>query len=73
MIVCTNCNTAQFLQITSSTAYFDHGETIHEVSENYECTLCKATGEYKWTENEGHTVDGDVEIKDEEPRWPATP
>jgi len=40
MITCTNCETAQFLQITQSRVYFEDGEMINEISETYECTLC---------------------------------
>lgn len=74
MIVCANCNTCQFLQITSSTIYFKDGEDVHEVTEQYECTLCGSTGEYEWGgDSEEPSVRGEVTLQDNEPQWPTAP
>ncbi len=70
MIECTNCETAQFLQITKSRVYFQDGEMIREISERYECTLCDGTGTYTYTEDEdGASVSGDVQVTKERPRF----
>ena len=70
MIECTNCETAQFLQITKSRVYFEDGEMINEISERYECTLCEGTGTYTYTEDEdGTSVSGDVQVTKERPRF----
>lgn len=71
MIVCDNCETSQFLQIVSSRAYYEDGEEIEEITEEYECTLCKGTGKYEWTEEDGPEVSGDVRLEDNQPRWPT--
>lgn len=70
MITCTNCETAQFLQITQSRVYFEDGEMINEISETYECTLCGATGRYVYDEDsEEETVTGEVEHTTERPKY----
>lgn len=70
MITCTNCETAQFLQITQSRVYFEDGEMINEITEKYQCTLCGGTGMYTYTENEEQTsVSGDVEVTKERPKF----
>ena len=70
MIECTNCETAQFLQITKSRVYFEDGEMINEISERYECTLCGGTGTYTYSEDDDRTaVNGDVEVTKERPRF----
>lgn len=43
MLVCENCETAQFLQITSSRLYHED-ETALEITENVCCTVCDLTG-----------------------------
>lgn len=70
MIECTNCETAQFLQITQSRVYFVDGELINEISERYECTLCEGTGRYTYEEDREHsTVTGDVRVTNEPPKF----
>ncbi|MFB1066608.1 hypothetical protein CP556_18315 [Natrinema sp. CBA1119] len=70
MITCTNCETAQFLQITQSRVYFEDGEMINEISETYECTLCGATGQYVYDDDsEEETVTGEVEHTTERPKY----
>ncbi|WIV67583.1 hypothetical protein [Natrialbaceae archaeon AArc-T1-2] len=69
MIECTNCETAQFLQITQSRVYFEDGEMINEVSETYTCTLCDGTGTYIYREDDEETVTGDVVVTKERPRF----
>ncbi|MFP8955883.1 hypothetical protein ACLI4Y_04080 [Natrialbaceae archaeon A-CW3] len=70
MIECTNCDTAQFLQITQSRVYFEDGELINEIMETYECTLCESTGRYTYSENGADPiVDGDVTVTSERPKF----
>ncbi|AHF99896.1 hypothetical protein HALLA_14955 [Halostagnicola larsenii XH-48] len=70
MITCTNCETAQFLQITQSRVYFEDGEMINEITEHYECTLCEATGQYIYDEDHDEaSVTGDVELTRERPKF----
>jgi len=69
MIECTNCKTAQFLQITRSRVYFEDGEVINEISERYECTLCNATGTYARKDGDDVTVTGEVTVTTERPRY----
>ncbi|WP_408958183.1 hypothetical protein [Natrinema sp. 74] len=70
MITCTNCETAQFLQITQSRVYFEDGEMINEISETYECTLCGATGKYIYDDDsDEETVTGEVEHTTERPKY----
>ncbi len=70
MIECTNCETAQFLQITQSRVYFEDGELIQEITEQYECTLCESTGMYTYTEDEAETtVTGDIRATKELPKF----
>ncbi|WP_254530679.1 hypothetical protein [Natrinema gelatinilyticum] len=70
MITCTNCETAQFLQITQSRVYFEDGEMINEISETYECTLCGATGRYVYDDDcNEETITGDVEHTTERPKY----
>ncbi|MFC6717227.1 hypothetical protein ACFQGT_05955 [Natrialbaceae archaeon GCM10025810] len=70
MITCSNCETAQFLQITQSRVYFEDGEMINEISEQYECTLCGGTGQYVYDEDRDKaTVTGDVELTTERPKF----
>ncbi len=70
MIECTNCETAQFLQITQSRVYFEDGELIQEITEQYECTLCGSTGRYTYTEDEAEaTVAGDIRATKELPKF----
>ncbi|ELY79896.1 hypothetical protein [Natrinema pallidum] len=70
MITCTNCETAQFLQITQSRVYFEDGEMINEISETYECTLCGATGKYVYDDDsDEETVSGEVEHTTERPKY----
>ncbi|MDS0474875.1 hypothetical protein [Natrinema sp. 1APR25-10V2] len=70
MITCTNCETAQFLQITQSRVYFEDGEMINEISETYECTLCGSTGKYMYDDDsDEETVTGEVEHTTERPKY----
>ncbi|WP_290814046.1 hypothetical protein [Halovivax sp.] len=69
MIECTNCETAQFLQITKSRVYFEDGEMINEITERYECTLCEGTGTYALTEEDEVEVSGEVQVTTERPRY----
>lgn len=70
MIECTNCETAQFLQITQSRVYFQDGEMINEITEKYECTLCGGTGRYTYEEDgERAAVSGDVQVTKERPKF----
>lgn len=71
MIVCSNCETCQFLQITKSRIFFEDGELVYEIEEEYECTLCDGTGTYTWTEDDGETVTGDVEQEEVDPEGPT--
>jgi len=74
MIVCSNCESAQMLQITQSRVYFGDGQEVTELSESYECTMCGAEGRYKYEKSDERgvtaevTITGDVEQTDEEPR-----
>ena len=67
MIECGNCETAQFLQITRSRVTFRDGQTINELSETYECTLCGATGSYSYAEGADPQITGEVAISTERP------
>ena len=69
MIECTNCETAQFLQITKSRVYFEDGEMINEITERYECTLCEGTGTYVLNDEDDVEVTGEVEVTTERPRF----
>ncbi|WP_255167821.1 hypothetical protein [Natrononativus amylolyticus] len=70
MIECTNCETAQFLQITQSRVYFEDGEMINEITEQYECTLCSGEGRYTYSEGgERTSVTGDVQVTKERPEF----
>ncbi len=70
MIECTNCETAQFLQITKSRVFFEGGDLIHELSERYECTLCGGTGSYTYREADDRaSLSGEVEMTEERPRF----
>lgn len=69
MIECTNCETAQFLQITQSRVYFEDGEMINEITERYECTLCESTGMYSYSDGDEDSVSGDVEVTTERPKF----
>ena len=70
MIECTNCETAQFLQITQSRVYFEDGELINEITETYQCTHCDSTGTLTDTESKDEPViDGDVQITTERPKF----
>ena len=68
MIECTNCETAQFLQITRSRVYFAEGELINELTERYQCTLCGGTGSYTYSEDD-EQVAGEVEVTTERPQY----
>lgn len=69
MISCSNCGTPQFLQITRSRVYFEDGEEMNEITERYQCTLCKGVGQFTYDEDEDRsTVTGDVELTTEAPR-----
>ncbi len=70
MIICSNCETAQFLQITQSRVYFENDEPS-EITEKYECTLCEATGKYEYSKHDHEDDDvgdvtGDIEVDQEE-------
>ncbi|MCU4750722.1 hypothetical protein OB919_01800 [Halobacteria archaeon AArc-curdl1] len=70
MIECSNCETAQFLQITQSRVYFADGELINEIMETYQCTLCDSTGKYIYSNgSEKPRVDGDIEVTTERPKF----
>lgn len=70
MIECTNCETAQFLQITQSRVYFVDGEMINEISERYECTLCEGTGRYTYDDDvQSQSVSGDIRLTNERPKF----
>ncbi len=70
MIECTNCETAQFLQITQSRVYFEDGELINEIMERYQCTLCDSTGQYSdGGETTEPAVDGDIRLTAERPKF----
>jgi hypothetical protein len=70
MITCANCDTPQFLQIVQSRVYFEDGEMINEISESYECTLCRGTGQYVYDEDhDEERVTGDVELTTERPKF----
>ncbi len=66
MIICSECETPQFLQIEESTIRFEAGEpgSIHE---KYRCTNCDGVGRYWYLSGE-ECVNGGVEIIDERPR-----
>ena len=68
MIECTNCETAQFLQITRSRVYFADGELINELTERYQCTLCEGTGCYTY-DGDDERITGDVELTTERPQF----
>ncbi len=69
-IICSNCETAQFLQIVQSRVYFEDGEMLDEINESYECTMCDATGEYIYDRTRGdEIVKGDVEKTDGRPKY----
>ncbi|MFC7215025.1 hypothetical protein ACFQMM_19865 [Saliphagus sp. GCM10025308] len=70
MIECTNCETAQFLQITQSRVFFEDGELINEIMETYQCTLCDSTGQYTYSEDaEDPIVDGSIQVTGERPKY----
>ncbi|MDG5761184.1 hypothetical protein QA600_17785 [Natronococcus sp. A-GB1] len=70
MISCANCETPQFLQIVQSRVYFEDGEMINEISENYECTLCGGSGQYVYDEDrDEETVSGEVKLTTERPTF----
>lgn len=69
MIECTNCETAQFLQIVRSRVYFEDGKMINEISERYECTLCNATGTYARSDDNDVEVTGDITVTTERPKY----
>ncbi|MDZ7730191.1 MAG: hypothetical protein U5K37_03420 [Natrialbaceae archaeon] len=69
MITCSNCGTPQFLQITKSRIYFEDGSMLHEISEQYQCTLCNGVGRYTYDEARDNTVvTGDVELTTARPK-----
>ena len=72
MIECTNCETAQFLQITQSRVYFEDGEMINEITEKYECTLCSGTGMYTYSDDLAESeaqVSWDVTVTTDRPKF----
>jgi len=71
MIVCSNCSSGQFVQITRSRVYFKDGKRPTEISEEYECQLCDSTGKLEIWEEDGvqrTSITGDVEQTDDQPR-----
>lgn len=66
MIVCTHCETAQFLQITDSRMQFRDGD-VHDVFERYQCTRCDSEGQYSYVDEDEFVV-GAIEILDDRPR-----
>ncbi len=70
MIICSECETAQMLQITESHISFRNGQRIVELDESYLCTLCGSEGSYSYTDDgvTGHIViEGEIEETDEKP------
>lgn len=69
MIICSQCDSAQTLQITQSRVYFEDGE-VEELEEAFTCTLCNSEGELKvWTE-EGvrrTSIEGEIEETEDRP------
>jgi len=66
VIVCSHCESSQFLHITESTIEFDDGE-MRTLEESYHCTNCDGTGIY-WYFFQRECVSGSVELTDERPR-----
>lgn len=66
MIVCSHCQTSQFLQITESTMKCRNGG-VRTLEEYYHCTQCDGTGTY-WFFLEKECVSGAVELTDERPQ-----
>lgn len=66
MMMCANCESPQFLNITKSRIYFDSANRLagvqdpKEVQERYECTLCGATGQWYRAADGEESVTGDV-------------
>ena len=70
MIICSNCESAQFLQITRSRVYFDDGESVDEIEEDYECQLCGSTGKYRFEDGGGYeAVTGEIDLTKEKQRF----
>ena len=70
MIQCGNCETAQSLQITQSRIYTENMESIEELSESFECTMCGNTGRLEvWVESGTWrtSITGDIEETDDRP------
>ncbi len=66
MIVCSACESAQFLQIEESTIRFEAAEP-RSIHEKYRCTNCDSEGRYWYLSGE-ECVMGTVELTDERPR-----
>jgi hypothetical protein len=66
MMMCENCETPQFLQITKSRLYYDSVNRLTgaddptEVHERYECTFCGATGQWYRSADGEQSITGDV-------------
>ena len=69
-VICSACQTDQFLQIVESRIYFEDAEdsgSLREVYERYECTMCNRKGEFSFEDSQP-SISGDVSILDERPR-----
>ena len=72
MIVCSECESPQYLNITKSRLYYDgDSEDLTEVDEWFECLHCGSTGKYEYREEDGvgqTTISGDIEESDDQPQ-----
>ena len=65
MIICSRCETAQFLQIATSSIEFRHDD-VRKIDELYECTNCDGQGRY-WYLFDDECVTGSIELTEDRP------
>lgn len=70
MIVCDQCKSAQFLQISRSVIRFDDSGSLVYFVEEYSCTFCGAEGNVDSRRDPGDGLtEGDVSFTTEHPQY----
>ncbi|WP_254861923.1 hypothetical protein [Halovivax gelatinilyticus] len=66
MFVCSECESAQFLQIVESAIEFDTAG-IRSIDESYQCTFCGERGRYT-DDGDAESVSGSIRRRNSQPR-----
>ena len=62
MLICKTCESAQYLNITRSKAWYDDDGDVYKFHERIECVYCGSTGSYHMDLDAGReTIKGDLE------------